>query len=462
VGVRSRVVAPGAEPSAARTPARRPVALPIPAIVASSKLHASRDAFGFIAGLQRTAGNKAVQRLVRLTRPPAPPGILAAAERRAFVRTVFSDRRMRARGFAVMEDMASASDLLEFHTPAELEAELGKRVTMSAVMEESQASADGMQAFGYPFTGRSSYWGPRVNAAARAYWEPPVVDDYDLRRDPAKRREIRSKPRHERHTVYGDPAPHGYEWRLTPLGRANPYQAILRLFTPQPPHKRSLVHCDYLVSLVHFRAFMASLGSSAFSARVAAYGPDRIRLRWNLFTELEPATLARPGLGSIRRVVPSGPADLVIGDHVYFMNHPAYDVINRNVGNAWRLENAVLVSRRSGQDIFLGHGSGHKTAHQMRSKLAEEYNDVGLIALRLVRRTQRGRSADRAAARSELATRFPGVVDVGGTWRIRGTGLLGIAVDIELKLLRASDIPGLRDPRDMSRMYPVIRPAESA
>jgi len=350
-----------AGPSEARTPGRRPVAVPTAAIVATSTLHPGSHAFEAIADLQRTAGNQAVQRLVRLTRPPAPPRVLAAAERRAFVRTVFPDRRRRARGLAVMEDMASASDVLAFQTPAELQAELVKRVTMSAVMEESQTSAGGMGAFGYPFTGRSAYWGPRVNEAARAYWEPPVVDGYDLRRDRAKRQAIRSKPRNQRHTVYGDPPP-GYEWRLSSTGRTDPFQAIMRLFRHQPPHKRTLVHCDYLISLVHFRAFMATLGSSAFNARIAAYGPDRIRLRWNLFTELEPGTLARPGLGSIRAVVPSGPGDLVIGDHVYFMNHPAYDVINQTVGNAWRLENAVLVSKRSGEDIFLGHGSGHKTA----------------------------------------------------------------------------------------------------
>lgn len=120
-----------------------------------------------------------------------------------------------------------------------------------------------------------------------------------------------------RHLVFGDQPP-GYSFVLSPLGRADPYEAILRLFERQPAHKRSLVHCDYLVSLVHFRAFMASLGRLAFNARIAAHGPSNIVLRWNLFTELEPATLALPGLGSIRQVVPSSPRDLVIGDHLFF------------------------------------------------------------------------------------------------------------------------------------------------
>lgn len=410
--------------------------------------------------LQRTAGNAAVQRLVKLARPPAPLTEMTRAERRAFVRTELPAGRQRRDGLMIIEDMAATSDQLLFQTPAELRAELVKRVTMSEVMEDSQTAVGGQKAFGYPFTEPSLYWGPRVNAAASAYWEPAVVDNYDLRRDPAKRRELRGKPRHERHTVFGDPGG-SYEWKLTSDGRRDPYEAIMRLFDRQPAHKRSLLHCDYLVSLVHFRAFMASLGRAAFNARIAAYGADKIKLRWNLFTDLEPGTLARPGLGSIRQVIPANEADLVVGDHVYFMNHPAYDVINRTIGNAWRLENAVLVTRRGGQDVFLGHGSGHKTEAQMRAKLAEEYNDVATIALRLVQRTRRGSSADRAAARTELATRFPGVVEVSGTWRVRGTGLLSVPVDLELRLLRASDIPGLRDPRDTTRMYPVRRAVES-
>jgi hypothetical protein len=460
MGVRSLARNDAARPSEPGRPGRRPVALPTAAVVSTSTLHPGGYAFDVITSLQRTVGNQAVQRLVRLTRPPAPAQVLTAAQRRAFVRSVFPAGRQRSIGLTIIEDMARTSDFLEFQTTNELSSELRKRVTMSTLMESSQSSSGGLTAFGYPFTGRSLYWGPRVNAAARAYWEPPVADGYDMRRDPGRRAEIRRLPRRERHTVYGDP-PGGYEWGLSATGRADPWQAIMRLFTPQPPHKRSLVHCDYLISLVHFRAFMATLGSTAFNARIAAYGPGRIKLRWNLFAELEPSTLAGPGLGSIRQVVPASPADLVIGDHVYFWNHPAYDVINDNVGNAWRLENAVLVSRKSGEDIFLGHGSGHKTARQMRGKLAEEYNDVARIALRLVQSTKRGPAAARAAARTELSTRFH-VVLVAGKWRIQGTGLRGVHVDDELKLLRASDIPGLQDPADMSRMYPVRRPSESA
>jgi hypothetical protein len=422
---------------------------------------------GMLLGLQRVAGNRAVQRMVRLADPPNPTRILDSAQRRAFVGRVFTAPRDRTRARQVIQDMGATSDTLDFSSPDELRAELTKRVTMARVMQESQVGGGGLAPFGYPFTGASLYWGPRVNFDAKDYWIPGTPDNYDMRRDPAKRADLRAKRRGERHVVFGD-QPGLYQFNLSPLGAADPYEAIIRLFRPQPAHKRSLIHCDYLVSLVHFRAFMATLGKPAFNSRIAAYGPGNIQLRWNLFTELEPSVLVsssstRPGLGSIRAVATiSTPADLVIGDHVYFLNHPAYDLIN-HVGNAWRLENAVLVSREGGTDRFLGHGSGLKTAGQMQAKLAEEYNDVVRQVIRLAQRTARGSASARATARAELSANYPSVTKVGTAWRVVGTNSdFGVPVDIPLAQLRASQIPGLRNPADPTHLYPVRRPVESA
>jgi len=432
---------------------------------------------GVALQLQGTAGNQAVQRLlapaaasggtasvqrrVLVVSPPAvTPTAMTRAQRQAFVRGRFPRGRQRRVAALVLSDMAAASDPFTFATEDELQSELVKRVTMSDVMQSSQrASRGGLRAFGYPFTGPALYWGPRVNFTAKDSWQPLPPDDYDERRDPAKRAEIRRLPRGERHTVYGDPD--DYSWRLTPTGRTDPWDAIMNLFVPQPPHRRSLLHCDYLVSLVHFRAFMASLGKPAFNARIAAFGPDQIELRWNMFDDLDLPAAGRPGLGSLQQVVPSSPRDLVIGDHVYFWNHPGYDAINENVGNAWRLENAVLIRRQEGEDIFLGHGSGQKTAGQMKTKLAAEYNRVANMALRLVERTRRGTAAQRASARQELADRFPNVHEVGGRWRVQGDGFAG-PVDVELRRIRAREVLGLYDPWSPGNMYPVRRPAESA
>ena len=106
--------------------------------------------------------------------------------------------------------------------------------------------------------------------------------------------------------------------------------------------------------------------------------------------------------------------------------------------------------------------SDRHTTRQLRTKLAEEYNDVARQAIRLVRRTRLGRTADRAAALSELASKFPGIDLVGSVWRVRGTGLRNAAVDIPLAEIRASQVPGLFDPADQTRMCPVRRAVESA
>ena len=420
-----------------------------------SVVHPAMGALGraAVTALQGSAGNAAVQRLVKLTEPPKPARTLTSGEQKAFVNSELTTKRDKAEGLQVIRDMAAASDIMDFATRDELRTELIKRVTMTEVMQDSQVTSKGMSGFGYPFTRPSLYWGPRVNFAAKDFWEPAPPDGYSLREDPAKRAQIGGKPRSERYAVYGDQAG-GYSFKLSATGAADPYEAILKLFEPQAAHKRTLIHCDYLISLVHFRAFMATLGKPAFNARVKAYGPNKVTLRWDLFQELQvnlPGAArgtTRPGLGSIRPMRPTSPADLVIGDHVFFYNHRSYDVINRRIGNAWRLENALLIARHGGTDVFLGHGSGRKTDADMRAKLAEEYNDVANMALLLVQRTKPGRSAaTRAAARTELASKFPGVVQVGGRWRVVGNGIFDLPVDIPLSRLRASQIPACSTPQ---------------
>ena len=158
----------------------------------------------------------------------------------------------------------------------------------------------------------------------------------------------------------------------------------------------------------------------------------------------------------------------MIGDHVVFFNHLAYDLLNQNIGNAWRLENAVLVGKTKGKDRFLGHGSGHKTADEMRAKLAEEYNDVAKVALGLVAKTESHDKKVKATAQSDLATRFPSLKHVGAEWRAQGVpGLLKDSscpkpVDMKLRQIKPSEVVGPKSPCDPTKMNEVERPIESA
>lgn len=377
---------------------------------------------------------------------------------------------------SVMEEMAAAGDLFDFADESELKTEIDKRLSTVRHMEESQIPGDKWKAFGYPFTGASALYGPRVNYAAREYWVPAVPDNYAVRKDKAKNKELQSKPRDERCIVYGDPCG-DYGWKLSAKGQKNAYHAIALLFVPQLPHKRTLIHCDYLVSLVNFMSLADSLGPIEFNKRVAAFGADKLYLQWNAFKDLHVETFERTstgefgatkkkGLGSTQSVRPSSEADLVIGDHVKFFNHMTYDLINEKIGNAWRLENAVFVARSHGKDVFLGHGSGHKTDGEMREKLAQEFNKVAGEALGLVAMTKSSKMKTVDAGAKGLFAKFPNVHPAGKEWHIQGTldlpGGCTRKLDEKLTKIKPSEVLGLRDPCDPTKMYPVERPIESA
>ncbi len=429
-------------------------------------------------------GSLPVQRKVVLKGVDMP-----AKDRRSFLKAHKWTNASRAA--AIMEDMAAAGDAFDFADENELKTEIDKRLSTVGHMEESQQTVekipgDKRSAFGYPFTGASALYGPRVNYAARKYWEPGTPDNYAVRSDKSKNKELMSKPRHQRCTVYGDQCD-PYSWKLTDEGKKDPYHAIAYLFAPQLPHKRSLLHCDYLISLVNFLSLADSIGPAEFNKRIAAFGADKIFLKTNLLMDLNVTTLERDpkgefvkapaakgggnipkkGLGSMQRVSPSSEADLVIGDHVIFYNHLAYDLINAKVGNAWRLENAVLVSKYKGKDIFLGHGSGYKTADDMRAKLAEEFNHVAQLALNLVAKTKSKDKTTQAAAQSELSDKFS-VKPIGKEWHIQGTSRLLTdltcprTIDEKLREIKPSEVLGLKHPCNPTKMYEVERPIESA
>jgi hypothetical protein len=440
-----------------------------------------------MTALQRTVGNayvvqhlvhdlvpsptKDLQRVAMYSPAPAtPPHAMTRSERRTFVTTHFTgpERRSAQR---ILEDIADAHDAFVFTGSAELVSELRKRMTMSTLMRETQRRArNGLRPFSYPFSREAPYWGPRVNYAAALYWTPNPPDGYSTRNNPATRAQIRHVPRGERHAIMGDPHDE-YEWHLTSAGASNPYQALINLFIPQPPHMRTLIHCDYLVSLVEFRAYADQLHEARFNAAIAAFGPQNFVLRWNAFEELElprPGTLLHPevpGLGSLIEAHPTSEADLVVGDHVVFWNHRAYPWLNRRIGNAWKLENAVMVERRGNTDIFLGHGSGEMTEPQMRRRLMQEYNEVARLALNVVRRLQSRDAAVRTQATSELRRQFP-AVERRIEWSNLGYYIIlpDNAPDpspVPLREINEAEVPGLHDPWHPERLNTVRRPAEA-
>ena len=393
---------------------------------------------------------------------------------------------------SIMDDMAAAGDVFDFENEKELELEIVKRLSTVKHMEESQANFSTQGAFAYPFseTNQTELYGPRVNYAAREYWEPPVSDDYadrDTKANRKKNAELRQARRSSRFSFYGDQAPGEYGWKLSKKGQLDPYKAVALLFTLQSlPRRRSLLHCDHLVSLVNMLSLADAIGPADFNGRVKSLGTGQFILRWDTFWDLhlfthirsvegewaqvpEVGKVQRPGLMTTQRVRPSSAADLIVGDHVVFFNHIAYDLINEGFGNAWRLENAVLVKRGSkGEpmgDIFLGHGSGHRTAAELLDKLAGEFNKVSSEAETLTKGAKSSNKKTQADARSQLAIRFPNIKAVGADFRIQGVagcrGWFDEPFD-KLKKISSKDVIGPKDPCFPAQMNWVERPIESA
>jgi Domain of unknown function (DUF4157)/Protein-glutamine gamma-glutamyltransferase len=380
---------------------------------------------------------------------------------------------------SIMDDMASAGDVFDFANETELRREIVKRMTTVRLQKQSQNLAGKGSAFGYPFDEPAELYGPRVNWKARDHWLPKVPDDYEIRTDKAKNKKLRGLPRRERCTVYGDQCGSTYAWHLSNIGRKDPYNALLYLFAPQPPHKRTLFHCDYLTTAVHFLSFAESIGQKAFNARIDAYGVHKIvlyangtmdlgvmtaeRLATGMFPKDVKDRVAKRGLGSLQGAAPTSEADLVLGDHVIFWNHLAYDLLNAKFGNAWRLENAIVVERNRSGDKFLGHGSGLVTRDQMHGKLTAEYNRVAKIAIRNAADADSNDAASRKKGEKALTDVFPNVKRTAAGWKVQGIHThCKAAVDMELREIWPNEVSGLKDPCNPSKLNFVRRPIESA
>ena len=370
-------------------------------------------------------------------------------KRKEFINSRF-EKQDRKFARQILDDLTQSAGELDFSDEEELAQEIEKRLRTSRLMEESQklfgrafeypnkkqAKACLPENKGKPLNEQKS--NPRVNAAAEAYWGP---------------------------VQHGSPIPgyqSSYYFELTQAGKENAYEALQTLFTPQSTIcKMTLIHCDYLASVVHFQTFAETLGVEKFNDQVRN-GLIDMKLTYFGFDYLAPFLAKSQKAISLQSVRPSSEEDLIIGDHAIFWNHRAYDLINQRIGNAWRLENAILTERKAGVDYFLGHGSGKKTNEGLKKKLAEEYNDVVGQAEQLITKTKSKNAAQAKAGRDEMATKFPNIQEKAGDWRITGPAH-GKVFDDPLKQVKHTDpeLIGLRDPDDPSKMNWVRRPFES-
>jgi len=365
---------------------------------------------------------QSMQRKIKIqqgTGPAATWHEMTRREAERFVKRRFAKRRWHL-ALLIVDEMFSSGDDFKFDDTAEFYREIFKRVRTSQLIKESQENYGKFGAFGYPAKNHDG----QVNLAARAYWGPAQHDAIGL-----------------------------YFFELSSAGRNNPYQALVTLFVRhRHPENRTLIHCDYLASMIHMLVFAESIGATEFNKRVKN-GTIPFTLKWNGFDDIQDLIGKPASQVSIQAVRPSSEKDIVIGDHVVFWNHRAYDLINSEKHNAWRLENAFAEDKQGSELIFEGHGSLKRTNRGMRAKLMEEFNDLVKIAERLIKHHQL----------AELTGQFPVLKLVGGKWRIQGFAH-SKSIDMELKQLTDVNDPeliGLKDPDDPAQMNYVRRPVES-
>jgi uncharacterized protein DUF4157 len=358
---------------------------------------------------------------------------------------------------AILDDIFDVKQgQLDFANFSELHDEVFKRMRTAQLLKESQGkNAAGETGFDYPENVTANhhcaeFYPPapgtvgniqnaRVNKAARRFWTSAIfTPDYV------------------------------YYFELTPDGRNNGFEALTSLFTPQ--HSicdQTLIHCDYLITVVEFRAYAEGLGSARFNSLVKS-GAISMVLTYTGFPKDDPVRAAKsPKAFGYQWTVPASKEDLIIGDHVMFFNHLAFDGLNETVLSPWRLENAILVDKNAeGKDLFEGHGEGPDTEHDMLKALANAYNELARPAREFAMRVDAG-----SALMADLTAKYPAVDKVDNRWIVRDPARDDPRRHGKVYTLRTADtsnpendseLPGLRDPGDMSRMAAVERPIESS
>ena len=360
------------------------------------------------------------------------------------------DQRPLARKVAL--DVLAIPDM-DFADATEFRNEVFKRLRTSEMMKQSQAAENG---FDYPEnlgadSGCADYQRPvgankvnlanaRVNKAARAYWTDARFDPQAL-----------------------------YYFDMTDTGRHNAFKALTTLFEPQSSIcNKTLIHCDYLVTVIQFRAFAEALGEKKFDALVRA-GTIVMQLTWNGFAPPPWNVLAQRSPKAVAYrldVRPRTRQDFAIGDQVVFSNHLAFDGLNMAQQSPWRLENAVLIDQdAAGEDLFQGHGSGEpEPERRLLVTMLNAYNGLAQPAVNMARAVDAGQPPQR------MRSEFPWVTKTAGKWVVndpnREAPRAGRQYDLAVANAASPEteplLPGLRDPLDFSRFGMVTRPAESA
>ena len=203
-----------------------------------------------------------------------------------------------------------------------------------------------------------------------------------------------------------------YKFDLKPAGLINAYEALRTiLFEATSKTDTTRMHCDYVIAAIHFMSMAEDMEIAKFNDEVKN-GRIKVWLKApKSFDPTVPASMAGVGSYSTTTVYDpkkksvgwvkiSGEKEIIVGDHLMFYNHSAYNAMNKNQGESWRLENAFVTDKEAsgGNFRFQGHGyyspkSRSRFIRAMRNKFNTLYS--------------RAKALITSGKTAELSTKFP-------------------------------------------------------
>ncbi len=376
-------------------------------------------------------------------------GSLGPKEKSAFIQNNFSAKD-RPGATKILDDLCEVTgDVLSFESEPELRDEVLKRLRISQYLQQSQTSG----AFAYPENSKAcpgkigdSLLDAQVNKDAKEYWKGPILE---------QRASV--KNRH-------------YYFELSDPGKENGYQALKKLFTPQANIcDKTLIHCDSLITLVKALAYADTIGEQQFNEKIKS-GQLHIWLTYDGMSIKEGDSSDTPGSIAYYQITPSSKQNLLIGDHVIFWNHLAYDAISVTKPGPWRLENALLVDKdSSGNDLYEGHGApevDHTVKPGKEEEVLQDLMDVYNGYVKDAKSIANKVDNLEPTAPEELNKKYPQVKKMNNIWAVEELDRnkdrpQHYYVLREITDVKDNELIGLRNPYNPSAMNSVTRPVES-
>ncbi|OEU71723.1 MAG: hypothetical protein BA863_01330, partial [Desulfovibrio sp. S3730MH75] len=203
-----------------------------------------------------------------------------------------------------------------------------------------------------------------------------------------------------------------YKFELNSTGLNNAYEALRTiLFEATSKKDTTRMHCDYVIAAIHFMSMAEDMGIAKFDAAVKkgdiivwlnapesfdSTVPDSMAVLGSYTS----TTAYDPSKKSIGWVKISGENKIIIGDHLMFYNHSAYNAMNTIEGESWRLENAFVSDKEASGGGFRFQGHGYFSPKSRGSFITAMRNKFNTLYGRAKALITSGKTVD-------LKTRFP-------------------------------------------------------